>query len=84
MKLNKDRFINSLYCWGIKKRYDFDREIIFYTWKSISKNIGNTGFLSQMYDRFSFSDFFEAREIVKKYNKKHDEQYRIWYEKKEF
>lgn len=84
MKLNKDRFIENLYCWGINQYCNFDRKIIFYSWKQRAENVGSMGFLSQMYDHFSFGEFFEAREVVKKYNKNHDEKYRIWYEKKEF
>lgn len=35
-----------------------------------------------MYDKFSFEEFFEAREVLQKYNKKTKNPYEIWYEKK--
>lgn len=82
MKLNKDRFIETLYCWGINECGDFDRKVIFYSWKKRAENVGIRGFLSQMYDKFSFEEFFEAREVLLDYNKKHSDKYAIWYEKK--
>lgn len=82
MKLNKDRFIENLYCWGINECGNFDRKVIFYSWKKRAENVGVSGFLSQMYDKFSFEAFFEAREVLQKYNKKTKNPYEIWYEKK--
>lgn len=85
MKLNKDRFLENIYCWGIREdRYTFNIGVTFYRNKKRGENIGNGGFLYQIYEEFSFDEFFEAREVLQKYNKKLSNKYEMWYEKKVF
>lgn len=85
MKLNKDRFLENIYCWGIREdSYTFNIGVTFYRNKKRGENINNSGFLYQIYEEFSFDEFFEARETLQKYNKKLSNKYKMWYEKKVF
>lgn len=83
MKLNKSKFINNLHSWGVNET-NWDSSITFFHCIRKARNIGDVGILRQIYDELSFSDFFKARKIIKRINKKHGaRKYYLWYDKNE-
>lgn len=83
MKLNKNGFKDKLYCWGVNET-QWDSSVTFYWGIRKAHNVGDSGILRQMYDEFSFSDFFKARKIIRRMNKKLGERkYYVWCDKRE-
>lgn len=74
-KPNWTRFIRGLYCWTVED--NFRSEVIVY--RDGRKHARNKycQILDRIFEDYSFWDFKQARELVRKY----EDRYKIYYEK---
>ena len=74
-KPNWTRFIRGLYCWTVKDNFR-SKVVVYCDGRKHARN-NFCQILDRIFEDYSFWDFKEARELVRKYK----DRYKIYYEK---